>query len=486
MKRIQNLVLTFSLAILATVAFSQIKVVAPNGDVGIGTSTPSEKLEVNGGVLVGNTTNTNAGTIRYNGSDLEGYVNGSWTSLTAAGGGGGGGGSSLWSTGAAGDAYYLGGDVGIGVSNPTRALHVDGSARFQGSTLDLGYQLASNAAITLNVGGGRTVNGSSFIDVVSDQSAYPNAGFRFGRTATGLTTLQHWGDRDCAFRAESLDGSISFATNDGTSVAKRLFIKDSGNVGVGVSNPTSLLHVGGDIFYSGALISSDKRLKKDIQKYDDGLEKLMQIQPYTYYYNGEAEIKSDKLQYGVIAQEMKQIDEAFVGEFTYEKTVHNKDTGYDEVTETEDYMYVNASSITYLLVNSVQEQQALLEEKDEQIEALSDRLEELEKRFDDLASGEIFNTDVTLSYHDIAELKQNAPNPFSGVTTIDYTVPTDTKSAKINIYNNGGILIKSIDIKHVGQGSLTINAHDIPSGIYVYQLVVDDSIVSVNSMSLQK
>ena len=51
------------------------------GNVGIGTTTPSEKLEVNGGVKIGNTAATNAGTIRWTGTAFEGYNGTSWVSL---------------------------------------------------------------------------------------------------------------------------------------------------------------------------------------------------------------------------------------------------------------------------------------------------------------------------------------------------------------------------------------------------------------------
>lgn len=44
----KNLIFTLALMCVASLAFGQLKVVAPNGDVGIGTSTPTEKLEVDG------------------------------------------------------------------------------------------------------------------------------------------------------------------------------------------------------------------------------------------------------------------------------------------------------------------------------------------------------------------------------------------------------------------------------------------------------
>lgn len=57
------------------------------GNVGIGTTGPSEKLDVAGGVKIENTTTTNAGTIRWTGTDFEGYDGTTWKSLTAGAGG---------------------------------------------------------------------------------------------------------------------------------------------------------------------------------------------------------------------------------------------------------------------------------------------------------------------------------------------------------------------------------------------------------------
>jgi len=61
------------LQLLFTLLFAASFVHAQN--VGIGTDTPTEKLEVNGGVKIGPTNITSKGTIRWNEAkkDFEGY-----------------------------------------------------------------------------------------------------------------------------------------------------------------------------------------------------------------------------------------------------------------------------------------------------------------------------------------------------------------------------------------------------------------------------
>lgn len=66
-------------------------IVKDDGYIGINTFNPQEFLHVEGAILVGSTTNSNAGAIRYTGTDFEGYDGSSWKSLTATDG------SSLWS-----------------------------------------------------------------------------------------------------------------------------------------------------------------------------------------------------------------------------------------------------------------------------------------------------------------------------------------------------------------------------------------------------
>ena len=98
------------------------------GAVGIGTLAPAETLDVAGGVRIGNSSNTNAGTIRWTGTDFEGYDGSEWLSFTDIGSGtlpSGASGQTLYHTGsswaATGNLFNNGTNIGIGTTAPTTA-----------------------------------------------------------------------------------------------------------------------------------------------------------------------------------------------------------------------------------------------------------------------------------------------------------------------------------------------------------------------------
>ena len=55
------------------------------GRMGVGTLSPLEKVDINGAIRIGTTSTDNDGTIRFTGTDFEGYTGKQWVSLTASG-----------------------------------------------------------------------------------------------------------------------------------------------------------------------------------------------------------------------------------------------------------------------------------------------------------------------------------------------------------------------------------------------------------------
>ena len=192
------------------------------GDLGIGTETPAEKLEVVGAIKIGTTADTNAGTIRYTGTDFEGYDGANWDSFT----------DELWSQNGS-DAYYNTGNVGIGTDTPEGSFHVKDSeqtlAKFERSN-------ASSASGQIIIQGSRNNanNSIAFLDFDDfDNDLNGGTVYSMARIAGGKA------DNDDS------TGYLQFFTSDGA-LTERMRIDKLGNVGIGTTSPIGNLDVIGN------------------------------------------------------------------------------------------------------------------------------------------------------------------------------------------------------------------------------------------------
>src|SRR6056300_1231837 len=180
------------------------------------------------------------------------------------------------------------GRVGIGKTDPQYTLDVNGNLQVGTSNLFVNTQTGrvgigkTDPQYTLDVNGNLQVGTSNLF--VNTQT---------GRVGIGKTDPQYTLD---------VNGNLQVGTS-------KLFVNtQTGRVGVGTTTPSYPLHVIGNIYRTGNITAySDKRAKSDIVKIENALDKIDQLNGYTYTMN-------DERYTGLIAQEVLPVlPEAVVG-----------------------------------------------------------------------------------------------------------------------------------------------------------------------------
>jgi hypothetical protein len=157
------------------------------------------------------------------------------------------------------------------------------------------------------------------------------------------------------------------------------FENGTDRVGINTNAPTANLSVSGTANKTGGgtwAAFSDRRLKKDVIPYTDGLTELLQINPVKFKYIGEfaMEDNPEKEFIGVIAQEVKEVAPYMVETVTYKPERITEFDPNDEdgssstykktegLTPGQDLLSYDASALSYMLINSIKEQQAIIEQ----------------------------------------------------------------------------------------------------------------------------
>ncbi len=217
------------------------------------------------------------------------------------------------------------------------------------------------------------------------------------------------------------------------------------------------------VWAEGVKLTSDERLKTEIEPISNSLDNLMKLNGVSYNLHskpaaGESGLRSakvyDKRSIGLIAQDLMKV---------YPELVDQDSDGYYAV----DYI-----GLIPVLIESIKEQQNKIDE-------LNEKLENVEYR-----KSNNYALDEALAIK--PALKQNAPNPFKNETVIEYFVPENAAKASIYVYDMTGAQLKEFKINTKGNGSLTIKGSEFKAGMYIYSLIVDDQLVDTKRMTLTK
>lgn len=302
------------------------------------------------------------------------------------------------------------GNVGVGTDTPSRKFHISGAgigvqkfkieeASAGGESMTLGNGTAASTLAFSNTGdfwiGGVANVDNNMVATEADIFIQGSNGYIGLGTATpqakvnipnvGTITTGDWtqaalliGDATTGLAMDfneiytksptgliigsESNAPLTLVSNSTASVV----IAANGNVGIVNAVPAYQLQLSTNSAAKPTsaswTVASDRRLKKDIKKYDGGLNDIMKIEPVWYTYTGKAGMPKDT-GVGIIAQDLQKIAPYMVGEWTYEN---------EERTIKENYLGVDNGAMTYMLINAVKE---LKKEND----LLKERLERLEK-----------------------------------------------------------------------------------------------------------
>ena len=136
---------------------------------------------------------------------------------------------------------------------------------------------------------------------------------------------------------------------------------------------TGILSVRSDVVAYSTVITSDERLKKNIENLeDDILDKIMQLRPVTFEWKDESKRGDDRVS-GLIAQEVEEIFPELISEST--NLDDNLEDG-EEKDETE-YKHVRYNELVPYLTKATQIQQKTINDQQKEIDDLKEKMSQI-------------------------------------------------------------------------------------------------------------
>ena len=386
------------------------------GNVGIGTGTPAKKLDIystatsnTAQIVVSDTGSTNRlylGTfsngsyISLGGTYQSGWIANGSNAIANIGMSATNGASTIQfetsTTNGVGPTERMritaSGSVGIGTITPTNGkLEVQTGATTAGLWVQTGgtttgytiadFRTGTNLSALQILGNGAATFGSSVAattfgsTIGNDNLVFDTYGATTGylssriKNSSGSLIIGTEGSvtgnvatGDLAYSSGIYTGTTR-ALHFGVDQTVAMTIINGGNIGMGTTTPAYRLQLSTDSAAKPSTntwtISSDIRIKENINPYTKGLETILKINPVTYDYNGKAGFEKIKNNIGIIAQDVLDILPESIS--TYKVKLDDNDN-----EESELYNF-NSHALTYVLINAIQEQQAT-------ITSLQDRL----------------------------------------------------------------------------------------------------------------
>jgi hypothetical protein len=333
------------------------------------------------------------------------------------------------------------GNVGLGITpNSSYRLYVNDDSYLNSS---VGIGVAPSSSYKLYVSGYTYLNSSLGIRVA------PNADYKLGVTGPVIV--------NCGAHSAGL----VFKWNSSGYASLYPFANNTCSIGNSSSAFTTMYA------YSFTTVS-DARQKENLKDIESPLQTILNLKGLKYDIKKEYSANTDSIKDITLKEKIDKQRFGHIGFLAQDvQKVLPEAVAYDDVT---DVYTMNYSSIVPVLVEAIKEQQLIIEDMAKELKSVIDK------------NSQKGATIGATNKQNL--LYQNAPNPFSASTQIEYFIIDNTQNAMINIYNMNGTQLKSIQLHQTGSGFITISGSEFTAGMYMYALIADGQAIDTKQMIL--
>jgi hypothetical protein len=462
----------------------RVRILYTNGFVGIGTTTPNARLHFDAPSGTSLLRGTVAGSTKLYMSSAGGLTVGAGLAAPANG-------------------LYVAGKVGIGTNTPTAKLQVVGNASIKTTDYNTSGLEVTNTGASAVYANGYTygiygIGGNAGVYGQGRDGVYGVSTVRSGVYGQGPVNGVMGYSANKGVYGEGTYGVYGYSTYSGgdgvhgTATALSgygVYANSTQSYGIYASTGNSASYAGffgGNVYTSGSYLPSDRMLKQDIADVTSAMDILNKLQPKTYHYKQDGSYKLMNLptgkRYGLIAQDVEQVLPEMVKVSTFEvgrasSLKADSNATASQPSQSIAFKALNYTELIPIIIKGMQEQEAENKALREENKDIKERLAKLEAILSNNNNSLTFNS---------ALLDQNTPNPVSSSATIRYHIPESVSSARLDITNAKGQLVKTITIGSRGTGQIQLNIQAFASGTYNYTLYVDGKQVDTKRLIIVK